>query len=293
MRKFFRSYTQAIRLPIVPIAWGLLSVLGIAGGAFGTSGLNLPGRLIMWPVLIAAGVMIGTALRVLVRDYMGFRRFLPEAPLVALLSAAAVAPLFQILAIVLGAPMLIMPSLPELVINIFIVSMVFSTFRHLMGGQFAPALTGSAPAPAEPVRCEHCSGAVRPADAEAEIEAAQEAEAERGAAARLLGRLPPARRGALIRLEVNDHYVKVVTESGSENLLMRLADAISETEGVDGLQVHRSHWVARDAITGLARERGKCVLVLQDGSQVPVSRSHAPRVQALALPAFQTKTDGA
>jgi len=97
---------------------------------------------------------------------------------------------------------------------------------------------------------------------------------------RLLDRLPVAKRGTLIRLEVEDHYVRVVTDRGAEMLLMRLADAIAEAG--PGRQVHRSHWVSRSGAKALEREpgrNGRLVLVTADGARLPVSRSHAAAVQ--------------
>ena len=64
---------------------------------------------------------------------------------------------------------------------------------------------------------------------------------------RILDRLPPNLRGRLSHLSVQDHYVDVRTDKGGTLVLMRLADAIAETEGVAGLQIHRSHWVALEA----------------------------------------------
>ena len=68
-----------------------------------------------------------------------------------------------------------------------------------------------------------------------------------------------------------------------DSLLLRLADAIAETDGVEGLQVHRSHWVARRAISGLLRGRGKVALWMSDGAVVPVSRRHLGVVLGLGL----------
>ncbi|MCB1383384.1 MAG: LytTR family transcriptional regulator DNA-binding domain-containing protein [Notoacmeibacter sp.] len=101
----------------------------------------------------------------------------------------------------------------------------------------------------------------------------------------LLDRLPGSKRGPLIRLEVQDHYVLVVTAKGREMLLMRLADAIRETEPVDGLQVHRSHWVARDGVADVIRETGKngrTLLRTTDGAEIPVSRGNVAGVKGWA-----------
>jgi len=99
----------------------------------------------------------------------------------------------------------------------------------------------------------------------------------------LLARLPQHQRGAVLRLSSSDHYVHVVTDRGAEPLLMRFADAIAELDGVDGLRVHRSHWVARAAVTGVQSDRGRMFLEICDGTKVPVSRSYRAAVEAAGL----------
>lgn len=98
----------------------------------------------------------------------------------------------------------------------------------------------------------------------------------------LLDRLPPDKRGALLRIEVQDHYVLVVTARGCEMLLMRLADAVREAEPAEGMQVHRSHWVARDAVADIVKEPGKngrTMIRTMDGVIVPVSRGNVVEVR--------------
>jgi len=96
----------------------------------------------------------------------------------------------------------------------------------------------------------------------------------------ILDRLPLEARGALMSLSAEDHYVRVRTNVREELILMRLADAISEVGGVDGLQVHRSHWVARDAIAKARREGERAVLTLTDGTEIPASRTYIPELKA-------------
>lgn len=91
----------------------------------------------------------------------------------------------------------------------------------------------------------------------------------------ILERLPPDKRGPLLSLSVSDHYVEVATERGRCLVLMRLSDAIRETAPTRGLQIHRSHWVARDAIVRAVRRDGKPMLELSSGAVLPVSRSFA------------------
>jgi LytTr DNA-binding domain len=108
----------------------------------------------------------------------------------------------------------------------------------------------------------------------------------------ILDRLPFDKRGALIALSAQDHYVDVITTSGREMLLMRLSDAIRETGDVPGLQVHRSHWVARAHITRVRRNGDTATLTLRDHTEIPVSRSGLKLVQdAGLLPARGARGD--
>jgi DNA-binding LytR/AlgR family response regulator len=93
-------------------------------------------------------------------------------------------------------------------------------------------------------------------------------------APRLLTRLPYEKRGALLSLSALDHYTEVVTTTGKELVLIRLADAIAEASPVCGLQIHRSHWVALSAIARLDRDASRLILTVSDGRTLPVSRSN-------------------
>lgn len=95
----------------------------------------------------------------------------------------------------------------------------------------------------------------------------------------LLDRLPLDKRGGLVSLSVQDHYVNVTTTQGQEMLLMRLSDAIKETAPTEGLQIHRSHWVARDQIAAAERRGDRAVLTLKSGAEVPASRSYIPALR--------------
>lgn len=98
-----------------------------------------------------------------------------------------------------------------------------------------------------------------------------------------LRRLPLDKRGALIRLEAQDHYLNVITSKGAALILMRMADAEAELAGVPGLRVHRSHWVALAQVAGHIRKDGRDFLVTCDDAQVPVSRANRAAVQEVGL----------
>ncbi|WEK57667.1 MAG: LytTR family DNA-binding domain-containing protein [Candidatus Brevundimonas phytovorans] len=102
------------------------------------------------------------------------------------------------------------------------------------------------------------------------------ASAPGAAPARFLDRLPPKLRGArLIAVQAEDHYLRLHTDRGSDLILMRLADALTELEGLEGAQTHRSWWVARDAVASVARGDGRAALTLTDNLTAPVSRRYA------------------
>lgn len=93
---------------------------------------------------------------------------------------------------------------------------------------------------------------------------------------KFLERLPLKLRGAEVwAVEAEDHYLRLHTSKGQDLILLRLADAVAELDGIEGMQVHRSWWVARDAIADAKRGDGRAVLTLKDGSEVPVSRTYA------------------
>lgn len=99
----------------------------------------------------------------------------------------------------------------------------------------------------------------------------------------ILSRVPLPQRGRLLALVVEDHYVDIVTDKGKTLVLMRLADAMREVAGVPGLQIHRSHWVARDAVVKAHRADGKLSLELSNGLRLPVSRGFMPAVREAGL----------
>lgn len=93
----------------------------------------------------------------------------------------------------------------------------------------------------------------------------------------LHGRLP-AGFPAILALSVEDHYTRVHAATRSEMVLMPLGEAIGMLPPEDGRQVHRSWWVAREALENHKREGRDIKLTLTNGLEVPVSRS---KVQTL------------
>ena len=99
-----------------------------------------------------------------------------------------------------------------------------------------------------------------------------------------MGLLPLEKRGKLLCLEMDDHYLKVHTDKGQHMLLMRLKDALMQLEGFPGLQTHRSWCVANHAVVSVNKENRKMSLLLTNHLEVPVSRTFVEAVKAnLAL----------
>ncbi len=98
---------------------------------------------------------------------------------------------------------------------------------------------------------------------------------------KFLGRLPEKLQGAeIFAVEAEDHYLRLHTSLGQDLILLRLADAIVELEGIEGAQTHRSWWVARSAVASAERGDGRATLTLKDGAEVPVSRGFAKQLRA-------------
>ena len=87
-----------------------------------------------------------------------------------------------------------------------------------------------------------------------------------------LDRLPARLGRTLICLQMEDHYVRAYTDRGSELILLPLKAAVAEL-GEAGLQVHRSWWVARGAVTGVVQDGRNLKLRLVNGLEAPVSRA--------------------
>jgi hypothetical protein len=97
-------------------------------------------------------------------------------------------------------------------------------------------------------------------------------------------RLPAEFQDRLYCLSMEDHYVRAHSPVGSTLLLMRLRDAVAELRHVPGMRVHRSWWVALDAVERLEREGSGLRLVLANGFRVPVARSYEGAVKAHRWP---------
>ncbi|HTU11169.1 MAG TPA: LytTR family DNA-binding domain-containing protein [Allosphingosinicella sp.] len=213
----------------------------------GTAAIGIVPRFFYWLVLFEAGALLGVGATVAVSRWgrLGDRPWL-EGALVALLIAL---PLTFVVAVarslVFGLPA---PGLRASAIMFGLVLMICAILT---------AITYAVDRGAMPV----------PADKPDEAAVAR---------ARFAERLPlPLRGQALVALEAEDHYLRVHLDGGQSALiLMRLSDAIAELAATPGARTHRSWWVAKAAVTRVAKADGRATLTLAGGIEAPVSRSY-------------------
>ncbi|WP_307833661.1 LytTR family DNA-binding domain-containing protein [Azospirillum brasilense] len=246
----------------LPVLLGAALVLALLG-PFGTfADLTLAQRLAYWIGLIGLG---GLAFELLTLAAARLLRDRPEAwrALLAGVTLAVAAPMTMAVALLerslRGKDMLHPLGLAELFVYVVLITLLVSAIPVWLELRDRGLLAGPTPPPAPD---------------NAPVPPAERPEPD------FLARLPARIGRDLLALEMEDHYVRAHTAEGSDLILMRLRDAIAELAGLDGMQVHRSHWVAAAAVAGVERKPdGKLVLVLRNGRRVPVSRSHAAAVR--------------
>ncbi len=94
-----------------------------------------------------------------------------------------------------------------------------------------------------------------------------------------LRRLDRPLAGPLLAVQAQEHYIRIVGEGSAPILLYRFSDALEQLRALPGLQVHRSWWVALDAVAGIERDNGRLSLRLVNGERVPVSRRYVGAVE--------------
>jgi hypothetical protein len=95
-----------------------------------------------------------------------------------------------------------------------------------------------------------------------------------------LDRMPPRLGRDLLALQMEDHYVRAHTAQGSALILMSLKEAIAELGDAEGMQVHRSWWVARAAVADSGLNGRNLILRLKNGLEAPVSRPTVAKLKA-------------
>lgn len=83
----------------------------------------------------------------------------------------------------------------------------------------------------------------------------------------------------VLALEAEEHYVRIHTSAGTELIHYRFGDAVAEMPAELGLRVHRSWWVAENAVRSAKRGSRRWQLNLTSDVSVPVSDSYVGAVR--------------
>jgi hypothetical protein len=109
------------------------------------------------------------------------------------------------------------------------------------------------------------AGAPMPLSTEPEPRFAARSEPER--------RLPEHLLENALCLQMEDHHIRIHAQQRSWLQLSTMREAIDQIGSERGLQVHRSWWVARDAVRDVVEEGRSVRLRLANGLEVPVARN--------------------
>lgn len=120
-----------------------------------------------------------------------------------------------------------------------------------------------------------------PEDAPVVAEGPAEPVTEEGSPVEAAPALPlPPGFGPVRALRGEDHYVRVIGDGREELILMRMRDAIERLGLTEGLRIHRSWWVAKDAVAAVRREGRTAVVILTSGHEATVARDMMPQLRA-------------
>ena len=98
-----------------------------------------------------------------------------------------------------------------------------------------------------------------------------------------LNRLPVEIGKELICFVMEDHYLRIYTAAGEHLLLHRMKDALLELDNYDGIQVHRSWWIALGQVEKVKKENRKAIITMKNGIEVPVSEKYLPMIKQAGL----------
>ncbi len=251
--------TTAVRLGqknISFLIWAVSIPLVATAGPFGTyASLTFGARLAYWGVIIVSSTLIGEIVHKGAARWAGHLGHLAEDGISILVMSVIYSPFVWILTVTfIPHEPHVLPPFWKIVFYVAIVGVGVTVARRKMHATPVP-----------------------------EPETGPELIHNAEPTPRLMRRLPSGSDGRVIRLNVNDHQVTVITTDGEYSLRLRFGDAIEEMYPIDGFCTHRSHWVAKQAVRGWEKDKGKTYLRLVNGDRVPVSRTYRPELEDAGL----------
>lgn len=267
MSAFIAKLKKTVAEPVAIATWVVFALVVTVTGPFGSyESSPLWMRAIVSSLIMVCAGMIGSTIRVFVYHFFPSFGFMRGTAAITLLSLIILPPpIYGILVYLAGKGRLDVPDPVNLFLLVGTMSLAISALRNIAQKAKLAELAA--------VKVESLPAMMPMAffDAPKPMES------------RLLQRVEPELRGDLYAISVRDHYVDVQTSVGSASLLLRLGDAMLEAEPTEGTQVHRSHWVAWDAVSGVESEAGKLFVRLHNGNRLPVSKNHREKLKEREL----------
>lgn len=264
MRELAKKHSWVTRIIHVVLAAVVLAL----SGPFGTyTEFDLFERLLFWmSSLAAAGIFIHSIVYLALAVASESVRMAVMAVLVgtALASVPAAAAIMEIFSYISGSQ-IGSENYPRIWSNVVLIGILVALI------QFWPQVVNAGKAETE--------DAVEPARVSApsipELEPAKKLNVP------LLARLPNCvEPGKIVSFSMQDHYVELMTIKGPHLLLMRFSDAISLLGDLQGIRIHRSHWVATQHLEGIEKQGRRMMAILSDGRRLPVSATYVAHVHA-------------
>ena len=240
---------------------------------------------LIWPMCYSLSVVTVYFLRF--RSALQTALALAAVMLVAAAPAAAIA--YTFLALFFAEPAARI-ALPTIYLMAATTSVLCSLFYHFAlcqrlkraGGSEAHQVAAPRPADdAEPAPEPAPEPAAEPDSGEEAAHGGSGTPTAGGSAPRVpsFNRLPIDLDGDLIYFKSQGRDVEVCTTAGSRRIPARFSDAVAQL-GDQGMQVHRSYWVAHRHVTDVVQRDAQTLLRLTGGHEVPVSRTFLHSVRA-------------
>lgn len=88
--------------------------------------------------------------------------------------------------------------------------------------------------------------------------------------------------GDLLYIKSEDHYLRIQTTTENKLILYKISDAIKQLDEshIEGMIIHRSHWVAKSSIKSHIKDGRKNLLKLINDEQLPVSATYLKNLKS-------------
>lgn len=82
----------------------------------------------------------------------------------------------------------------------------------------------------------------------------------------------------IICLSADIHYLAVYTANSHQLVLFSLRDAVADMPADRGIQIHRSHWIAWQAVVDINKKGRQGTAIMSNGLELPISRANLAHV---------------